>query len=66
MTEIIKNTIMNNLEKKLKIVIMNDFIYHGYAIDVDEEFVSIRLDKSADIKIVRLDIIKEVIIVDAN
>lgn len=69
MTNLVKQKILENLNKKLKIVLLNDFIYHGFVTnpeDVDEKFISLKLDKANDIKIIRIDIIKEVIIYDAK
>jgi len=69
MTNLIKQKILENLNKKLKIILVNDYMYHGFVIDkkdVDENFVSLKLDRTNDLKIIRIDIIKEVIIYDAN
>jgi hypothetical protein len=66
MTKIIQQILLNNPDKKLKIILMNDYIYHGFLIEADEEFISIRLDNSQSIKIIRIDAIKEVLVPDAS
>lgn len=62
MSEIIKKQLRENISKRIKIIMTNDYIYRGNLEEVDEDFVSIKLDNSVDIKIIRIDVIKEVII----
>lgn len=62
MSEIIKKQLSENISKRIKIIMTNDYIYRGNLEEVDDDFVSIKLDNSVDIKIIRIDVIKEVII----
>jgi transcription elongation factor len=66
MSDIIKKQLLESNSNKVKIRLENDYVYFGYVKEVDDNYVTLQLDKSNYKITVKLSTIVGVLVYESN